>query len=100
MHDDPSAWATLAYRFTGAIAGAFLALVFILPRSWRDFWRRSTGSIVAGLVLAYPVRLWLDLPQEGEYVMASAAIAGFGGWGAMSVYAAIVRAKRDELGKG
>lgn len=99
MHDDPSAWASLAYRFTGAVAGAFLALVFILPRSWRDFWRRGTGSLVAGLVFAYPVRLWMDLPMEGECIMAAAAIAGFCGWGAMSVYAVWLRSKRDDLGK-
>ncbi len=100
MHDDPSAWAVLVYRLTGAISGAFLALVFILPRSWRDFWRRAAASIVFGLVLAYPVRLWLDLPEEGEYIMAAAAIAGFAAWGAMGIGAAIMRSKRDDYGKG
>lgn len=99
MNDDPSAWAVLAYRLVGAISGAFTALVFIQPRTMREFLRRAGATVVAGLILTHPLRLQLGWPSEPEYIMASAAIVAFTSWFAMGAVVGWVRAQKDDLSK-
>lgn len=95
MHDDPSLAAALAARFVGAIAGAFLALVFIQPRTMREFTSRAGASVVAGVIFTHPLRAYLGWERDLESILAAACIAGFACWWVMGLVVRALNLKAD-----
>lgn len=85
MNDDPSLAAVLIARVAGAFSGAFLALVFIQPRTLREFVSRAVISVVSGLIFTHPIRVYLGWGQDIESVLAAATIAGFASWFVMGL---------------
>ena len=71
-------------KLIGALSGAFLALVFMLPRSWGDFLRRSSASIVSGIVFASTFREWMEWADTMDNLVAAACASGFLSWIVMS----------------
>lgn len=72
-------------RLIGVLSGTSLAMVFLLPQTWADFFRRAFASVVVGVIFTTPVREWLEWPATSEYVIASACTAAFAAWGGMGL---------------
>jgi hypothetical protein len=75
---------TTAERVIGAVIGAAVALIFLLPESWADLVRRGTVSIVCGVIFAVPLREWLEWTKTAENMLASACAAAFLSWFVMT----------------
>ena len=70
----------LSDRVLGAAAGAFLALVFLLPKTWGDLIRRGIFSVVFGIIFAVPMRNWLGWDTDMDNTLAAACAAAFVSW--------------------
>lgn len=70
-------------KIIGVLSGAFLALVFIPPRTVSGFFRRASAAVVAGLTLGTPARLYLGWDADVESIIAAFCIAAFCSWWAM-----------------
>jgi hypothetical protein len=71
---------TLALKFSGAFAGAVLALVFLPPKSRGEFVRRAVLSLIAGLIFADPLRDWLKWPETWQMDLAAATAVAMLSW--------------------
>jgi hypothetical protein len=70
-------------KIIGIIAGSFLALVFLPPRSIPGFVRRALSALVFGWVFGPILHEYFQWPITDEKVIASGAIAAFGSWWTM-----------------
>lgn len=70
-------------KIIGIIAGSFLALVFLPPRSIPGFVRRALSALVFGWVFEPIVLEYLQWPSTDERIIAAGAIASFASWWAM-----------------
>lgn len=75
----------LAAKIIGILAGSFLALVFIPPRSVSGFFRRATAALVFGWVFGPVVHRYTGWDGELENVAAAGAIAAFCSWWLLGV---------------
>lgn len=95
MNDDPNlAWLALSKVF-GVSAGAFIALVFIPPKTLREFASRVVVSIGAGIIFAHPLREYLEWGADSEHIVAAAALAAFISWWAAGLIVRVLNAKSD-----
>ena len=87
----------LLIKLAGAFAGSVMALVFIPPRTRREFWRRGSGSLIMGVVFAPAAIEWLKLSPTAEGMVAGGCAAAFSGWWIMGLVIRVLRAydKRD-----
>ncbi len=67
-------------KVIGIIAGTFLAIVFIPPRSIYGFIRRTSAALVFGWVFGHLVLEYFKLPPTDENTIAAWAIAAFCSW--------------------
>jgi hypothetical protein len=67
-------------KLLGVLGGAFLALVFIPPRTIRGFLRRSLSAVVFGSLFGHLVLVKLEWPATDENIMAAYATASFTSW--------------------
>lgn len=73
----------VAAKVLGIIAGTFLAVVFIPPRSIYGFIRRITAALVFGWVFGHLVLKYLTWAPTEENMVAAWAVASFGSWWTM-----------------
>lgn len=78
-------------KLAGAFAGSILALVFIPPRSRREFWRRGSGSVIMGVVFAPAAIEWLKFSPNAEGMVAGGCAAAFCAWWIMGLVIRILR---------
>lgn len=67
-------------KIIGIIAGSFLALVFLPPRSIPGFVRRALSALVFGWVFGPVIHDYFQWPLTDERIIASGAIAAFSSW--------------------
>jgi len=67
-------------KIIGIIAGSFLALVFLPPRSIPGFVRRTLAALVFGWVFGPVIHDYFQWPITDERVIASGAISAFCSW--------------------
>jgi hypothetical protein len=70
-------------RIIGIFSGAFLALVFLPPRTVSGFIRRTLAALVFGWIFGPIVMDYLDWQASEERTAAAFAIAAFASWGIM-----------------
>lgn len=82
----------LLLKILGSSAGTLLSLVFMLPRTIRDLFTRTIGSLVSGIVFAPQVIDYLnwDMPTAGETMVSAAALAAFTSWWMMGAITRII----------
>ena len=83
----------LAARFTGAVAGAGVSLIYLLPQTHREAASRFLTGLACGMIFGGPVGLWivkrLDIAGglSGQDVMltgsAAASLCAWWGLGLM-----------------
>lgn len=95
MADDPSLLASLAARAFGTGAGAFVALVFIPPKTIKEFVSRVSVSSVVGVIFAHPAREYIGWENETEHTIAAAAMVSFASWWILGVFVRYLKAKDD-----
>lgn len=79
-------------KLAGAFAGSILALVFIPPKTRREFWRRGSGSLIMGMVFAPTALDWLKLTANIEGMITAACAAAFSAWWIMGLVIRVLRA--------
>lgn len=67
-------------RLLGILAGSFLALTFLPPRSVSGFMRRGLSALVFGWVFSPVIHDYFQWPATDERLIASGAIAAFCSW--------------------
>lgn len=67
-------------KIIGIIAGSFLGLVFIPPRSLFGFIRRALSALVFGWVFGGPALHALEWEATTDNIIASYCIAAFSSW--------------------
>lgn len=77
------AGAAILLKLLGSVAGAVLALVFLLPRTRREGLRRFGGSVVAGVIFAPVVMHYGAWSATPDNVVAASGAAAFGSWWVM-----------------
>ena len=82
----------LAARFTGAVAGAAVSLIYLLPRSHREAASRFLTGLACGMIFGGPVGVWivkrLDIAGSlsGQDVMlAGSAAASLCAWWGLGI---------------
>ncbi|MFT2211520.1 DUF6107 family protein [Rhizobium giardinii] len=83
-------------KIIGIIAGSFLALVFLPPRSIPGFVRRALSALVFGWVFGPVVHDYLQWPMTDEKIIASGAIAAFSSWWTMGLIRRFVENYKKE----
>lgn len=84
--------AALASRILGAILGAFLALVFLIPKSRRELIARGTFSVIVGFLAGPPIRVYyLHWDSDPQYRMAAASGVAMLSWFVMEAAVRILR---------
>lgn len=64
----------------GALGGAILALVFLPPKTTKEFWQRLLFSGIAGTLLSDITREFLRMPDTMSMWMASATLTALASW--------------------
>ncbi|MGG7518508.1 DUF6107 family protein [Allorhizobium undicola] len=84
---DPHLWSA---RMTGAMAGAAISLVYLLPQSRREAASRFVTGVVFGLIFGGPTGQWLgmrlgiaDQLSSQETMLAGATTASLMAWWAL-----------------
>lgn len=83
-------------RLLGVLAGSFLALAFLPPRSISGFVRRGLSALVFGFVFAPIVHDYLQWPATDERVLASGAVSAFISWWIMGLAKRVIESYRRE----
>ena len=81
--DDP---VTILFKVIGSVGGAVMALVFIYPKTSREFWTRLLFSIPAGIMFGGAAREWLKWPMTTEMILASSAVTAMLSWWVMGAF--------------
>lgn len=81
----PEILTAIVSKAIGSVAGAIAALVYLPPRSWRDFLSRLVIGIMGGMILEPYVRSWLEMNADFEGRLAGAFIAAVCSWQAMGL---------------
>lgn len=84
---DPGTLGVWAARTAGAVAGAGVSLVYLLPKSGHEAASRFLTGVACGLIFGGPAGLWLmarlgisgELP-EPETLLAGSAAASLSAW--------------------
>lgn len=77
-------------KILGIVAGTFLALVFIPPRTVTGFVRRCFSAFVFGWLFGHVVLEHLSWAPTDENMAAAWAIASFASWWTMGVAKKVV----------
>lgn len=95
--------AMLAARMSGAVAGALVSLVYMMPRGAREAFARAIAGIVSGLVFGAPVGValahWMgvtSLLSAPETLLMGSASASMTAWWVLGALARIA----DRTGRG
>lgn len=80
----PEFLGNLMLKAIGALAGTVLALIFRLPKNWREFKRRAAFSFLTG-IFASPLAILglrevIDVPSDPETLVAIVTVTAFGSW--------------------
>lgn len=94
MNDDPNSWFALG-KVVGVGSGTFLSLVFIPPKTMREFAVRVAIALVVGLIFAVPLREYLGWSNDLDHVIAASALAAFVSWWAAGLIVRVLNAKSD-----
>lgn len=78
-------------KLVGAIAGTFLSLIFMLPRTMKEFLTRGGFTLVAGVIFAPQTAGYLGWAAGEETTLSSAAIAAFLSWWGLGAAARTIR---------
>ena len=92
----PEIMTGLILKWVGSTCGAVLSLLFMPPRNWREFRRRTGFALIRGMVFASPVRDYTALSNDAEGLVAGATVAAAVGWIAMETLVRLVRAYKRE----
>ena len=76
---------TIAAKLAGTIAGAFLALVLIPPRTKIGFFRRLTAAIVSGPIFGPVVLHYTQWEGVEENIIAASCLAALISWWGLGV---------------
>lgn len=95
MNDDSGVFLPYLSKILGAGAGNFIALVFIPPKTLREFASRVTVALIIGVIFAHPVREYLGWSNDGEHLVASSAAAAFISWWVLGVIVRALNTKND-----
>lgn len=87
----PEIVAAIVLKAIGAIAGTFVALVFLPPRRWKEFLARAMVGPVVGIISAPHVRDYLGWPATEESIVSSAALGAFISWWGLGAILRVVR---------
>lgn len=100
MGPEPS---MLAMRIAGAVCGALVSLVYMMPRSAREAAARAIVGVACGLVFGGPAGVALaarmgvsDLLSPDEIVLMGSAAASLAAWWVLGVLTRIA----DRAGRG
>lgn len=84
-------------KMIGILAGAFLSLVFVPPKTIKGFFRRVSAAIVFGWIFGHIflaiILRWTEMERSTDDVIAAWAISSFSSWVAMSAYSKYVKNK-------
>ncbi|KAA3527033.1 hypothetical protein DXT89_13950 [Agrobacterium vitis] len=88
-------------KLIGIIAGTFLSLVFVPPKTISGFIRRGASAIVFGFIFGHACLAFL-IANAGwektlENVSAAWTIASFSSWWGMGLYTKLVKTKADSI---
>ncbi|OLP54922.1 hypothetical protein BJF92_14085 [Rhizobium rhizosphaerae] len=90
-------------RLLGALAGASVSLVYMLPKSAQEAAIRFLTGLACGLVFGGPAGLWLSRKLEiapalsaSEMLLTGSAAASLGAWWGLGAIARLA----DRLGRG
>jgi len=76
---------TIAAKVAGTLAGAFLALVLIPPRTKAGFFRRLTAAIVSGPIFGPLILRYMQWEGIEENIIASTCLAALISWWGLGV---------------
>lgn len=76
---------TIAAKLAGTIAGAFLALVLIPPRTKLGFFRRLTAALVSGPIFGPLVLRYMQWEGIEENIVAASCLAAMVSWWGLGV---------------
>lgn len=89
------------WRIMGAAIGSIVALIYVPPRTKREFFQRLIVSVLTGGTVAPGVAAYMAWPALPEYYTASAAIASCLSWWVVGMVVRRVREngekKMDEI---
>lgn len=88
----PELVAGLLAKVIGSLAGALMALAILPPKTAREFMMRLAVSGAGGFIGAPVLIAYFEWPGDGDFVLASSAIAAFVTWW---LGGAIIRAARN-----
>lgn len=67
-------------KLAGAVFGAIVALLVVMPRTRSGFWRRVAVSIPVGMILGFVPPLFFTFPDGVEGYIASSFVMSAGAW--------------------
>jgi hypothetical protein len=70
----------LVLKMIGSVCGTILALVFSPPRNRREFRRRASFSLIAGVALTPVATYFLPIGNDPESLVATACGTAFVSW--------------------
>lgn len=76
---------TVIAKLAGTVAGAFLALVLIPPRTKQGFFRRLTAALVSGPIFGPLVLRYMQWEGIEENIVASSCLAAMVSWWSLGV---------------
>jgi Family of unknown function (DUF6107) len=87
MMSDPASGllGIVAAKLGGSVAGTFLSLTFMPPKSWRDGLSRGFISLVTGFIFAPVVRDYFNWSPTLDRRAAAACLAAFPAWWGMGL---------------
>lgn len=87
-------------KLLGILAGTFLSLIFVPPKSITGLARRASAAIVFGWIFGHiflAIMLkWTGADRQPEDIMAAWALAAFSSWIAMGLYTKHVKNRKPE----
>lgn len=86
----------LAAKLLGTFAGTALSLLFIIPRTRTEAFRRFFVSVIAGYVGGAPLADYMGLPHIADNDIFTHAIAAAAGWWIVGLAYAVLRRYQKE----
>ena len=75
----------LIIKFCGAMIGAALAQIYLLPKTRREFMLRTTFSVPVGVLFSWVPMRMIEFPEGVEGIIAASCLAAFAAWWAAGV---------------
>lgn len=94
-----------AARMAGAVSGAAISLIYMLPRSEREALCRFLAGLVSGVIFGGPVGVWLavrmgiaDMLSPPEIALSGAAAVSLCSWWALGLLERLAKRWGGEKG--